>query len=522
MGRRGRTVPEALLTARGIRKEYPGTVALDGAMLEVEAGEIHGLLGANGAGKSTLVKIIAGAERPDSGEIYFAGQARDFRRPIDGLHAGIASIYQELLLVPEMTVAQNLMLGRNPKTRLGALDIGAQRAAADRALEQVGAHFSSEKLVKDLSVANQQLVAIAKALTMDAKLLVMDEPSAALEEQELVRVFSVIRDFAAGGTDSGGRGVIYITHRLGEIMEICNRATVLRNGKNAGVFKIADVSEKDLVSAMIGENRTLVERSSDARAPAPEREVLFSVKRATYGAKVDVRGLNVHRGEIVGIAGLGGSGRTELLRALYGLDHSQLDATLGGRAYRPKDAREAIHLGVGLVPEDRKTQGLVLFHSIIQNAALPALRGKLAVTRSMLDSMTNSVLSSLGLKAASRWQLAGSLSGGNQQKVVLGKWLVRGASLLLLDEPSRGLDVGAKADLYAQVRKLAAQGAGIIVVSSEIEELLANCDVIWVLNDGRNMLKFDAYTCDHAEVMHAVVAGSGPASGSEGRDESRG
>lgn len=498
---------EPLLSATNIRMEFPGTVALDGAHLDVSQGEVHGLLGANGAGKSTLVKIIAGAYMATEGEIRFAGAVRKFRSPHDGLRAGIAPIYQELLLIPEMTVAQNLLLGRNPTGRLGFLDRAAQDSAAQTALDRVGAHFTRDTLVEDLSVANQQLVAIAKALTMDARLLVMDEPSAALEQTELSKVFSVIRDFVGDSSVDGGRAVIYITHRLQEVMQICDRATVLRNGRTVGTFDIDKVCEDELVAAMIGENRALVERAAANVAQTSAREVVFRVNGLRIGKKLDVENLEVRRGEIVGIAGLGGSGRTELLRALFGLDHAHVDALLNGQPYSPRSAREAIAAGIGFVPEDRRTQGLILLHSIVRNAALAALRGHFSIGPGRLDRMTAPTLDSLGLTAASRWQSVGSLSGGNQQKVVLAKWLVRGAKLLLLDEPSRGLDVGAKADLYQQIRSLAAKGAGIIVVSSEIEELLANCDTVWVLHEGRNTEVFDARTCSHDEVMRAVIAG---------------
>jgi len=500
-------VPEPLLSATNMRMEFPGTVALDGAHLEVLPGEVHGLLGANGAGKSTLVKIIAGAYIPTDGEIRFAGSVRKFSSPHDGIQAGIASIYQELLLVPEMTVAQNLLLGRNPTGRLGLLDRDAQNSVAHNALARVGAHFSGDVLVRDLSVANQQLVAIAKALTMDARLLVMDEPSAALEQHELLTVFSVIRDFVRGSSEDEGRSVIYITHRLQEVMEICDRATVFRNGRNVGTFDVDKVCESELVEAMIGENRSLVERAAANDALISSREVILRVNRVRLGKKLDVAGLEVRRGEVVGIAGLGGSGRTELLRALFGLDGAHIDALLNGRPYAPRSAREAIAAGIGLVPEDRKTQGLILLHSIIRNAALAALRGRLGSSSHRLDRMTAPTLDSLGVKAANRLQSVGSLSGGNQQKVVLAKWLVRGAEVLLLDEPSRGLDVGAKADLYQQIRSLAAKGSGIIVVSSEIEELIANCDIVWVMHEGRNTEVFDARTCSHDDVMRAVIVG---------------
>jgi ribose transport system ATP-binding protein len=406
-----------------------------------------------------------------------------------------------------MTVAQNLMLGRNPKGRLGLLDRAAQNSVAQRALDRVGAHFTEDALVMGLSMANQQLVAIAKALTMDARLLVMDEPSASLEQTELLKVFSVIRDFVSDSSADGGRSVIYITHRLQEVMEICDRATVFRNGRTVGTFDIDKVSESELVAAMIGENRALVERAAANDAQAFSHDVIFQVNGVRIDKKLDVENLEVRRGEVVGIAGLGGSGRTELLRALFGLDGAHIDALLNGQPYSPSSAREAIAAGIGFVPEDRRTQGLILLHSIVRNAALAALRGRFSIGPRRLDRMTAPTLESLGLRAANRWQSVGSLSGGNQQKVVLAKWLVRGAQVLLLDEPSRGLDVGAKADLYQQIRDLAARGSGIIVVSSEIEELLANCDIVWVLHEGRNTEVFDARTCNHDEVMRAVVAG---------------
>ncbi|SEG74584.1 monosaccharide ABC transporter ATP-binding protein, CUT2 family [Thermomonospora echinospora] len=488
-----------LLEMRGIVKRFPGTLACDGASLSVRAGEVHCLLGENGAGKSTLMKILAGSYRPDEGEITLAGRPLRCTSPQDGLAAGISVIYQELDLAPDLTVAQNLFLGRAP-ARGPFVRRRARSAAAAEAIRRVGGTFSPEDRVRDLPIAAQQLTAIAKALTMDARVIVMDEPSATLGERDLEVVFSVIRDLAAEG-----RAIIYISHRLDEVSHIGDRATVLRDGRDVGVFDLATTSHDELVGAMIGQARELVRR---ADRPEPTGAPRLSIEHVTVGDILDVSGIDVRPGEIVGLAGLAGAGRTTLLAALFGAVRGEVRARLDGRPLPVAGPRTAVRNGLALVPESRKEQGLFLGLGVARNAAIAA--HGLVAPRTRGRKKTAPVLTGLGVKHASPEQPVGQLSGGNQQKVVLAKWITRGMRVLLLDEPTRGLDIGAKADLYRQVRRLADDGVAVLLASSELAELTAHADTVWVLHEGRNVARFDPRTTPEADIAHTVITGAKP------------
>ncbi|WP_433136003.1 sugar ABC transporter ATP-binding protein [Actinomadura nitritigenes] len=489
----------ALLEMKGIVKRFPGTLACDGANLSVRAGEVHCLLGENGAGKSTLMKILAGSYRPDDGEILLSGRPLRATSPQDGIAAGISVIYQELDLAPDLTVAQNLFLGRAP-ARGPFVRRQARAAAAAEVIRRVGGTFSPADRVGDLPIAAQQLTAIARALTMDAKVIVMDEPSATLGERDLEAVFEVIRGLAAEG-----RAIIYISHRLDEVSEIGDRATVMRDGRDVGVFDLAATTHDDLVAAMIGGSRDLVRRVD---RPAPSGEPRLVVERARVGGILDVSGIEVRPGEIVGLAGLAGAGRTTLLNALFGVARADVRARLDGDPLPVAGPRTAVRNGLALVPESRKEQGLFLGLGVSRNAAISALRP--LAPRSRGRRATAPVLAGLGVKHASADQPVGELSGGNQQKVVLAKWITRGMRVLLLDEPTRGLDIGAKADLYRQVRRLADDGVAVLLASSELAELTAHADGIWVLHEGRNIARFDPRTTAEADIAHTVITGATP------------
>ena len=348
----------SLLHMRGISKHFPPSVqALDNVDLVVRPGEVHCLLGANGAGKSTLLKIIAGAYRQDAGEFELDGRECSFASPQVAARAGISMIYQELDLIPQMTVAENLYLGHAPR-RAGFLRKGERRVRAHASLQRVGARFDLDDRTESLSLANQQLTAIARSLTLDSRLIIMDEPSAALNSQELATVFAVIRDLVRDG-----RSVLYVSHRLHEILEIGDRVTVLRNGRNAGTFSVRDVTESELVDAVVGENRSLVARAEAAHCTATST-VALGVETLTGPAGLSIKGLDVRRGEVVGLAGLNGAGRTTLLKCLFGAAQWEGTASLGGAPYHPRRPRHAIERGVALVPESRKTEGLILNASV--------------------------------------------------------------------------------------------------------------------------------------------------------------
>jgi ribose transport system ATP-binding protein len=490
---------DALLEMKGIVKRFPGTLACDGAGLSVRAGEVHCLLGENGAGKSTLMKILAGSYRPDAGEIRLDGTPLRLSNPQDGLAAGISVIYQELDLAPDLTVAQNLFLGRAPAR--GPFVRRRQRAAAaSEFIRRVGGDFGPGDRVRDLPIVSQQLTAIAKALTGDAKVIVMDEPSATLGAEELRVLFSVIRDLTAEG-----RAVIYISHRLDEVTEIGDRATVMRDGRSVDVFDLRKTGHDELVAAMIGKARDLMRR---ADRPAPEGEPLLRIERVRVGDILDVAGLDVRPGEIVGLAGLAGAGRTTLLSALFGAVRGEVHAHLADQRLRVAGPRTAVRSGLALVPENRKEEGLFLDLAVARNAAVAAL-GRVR-PRGRGRRMTAPVLADLGVKHASPDQPVGQLSGGNQQKVVLAKWITRGVRVLLLDEPTRGLDVGAKADLYRQVRRLADDGVAVLMASSELSELTTHADSVWVLHEGRNIARFDPRTTPEADIAHTIITGATP------------
>ncbi|GAB6902110.1 sugar ABC transporter ATP-binding protein [Kineosporia succinea] len=493
------TALEPVLTMSGVVKQFPGVLACNKAELSVRAGEVHCLLGANGAGKSTMMKILGGAYMMDAGEVRLGGEVLHLNGPAAGLAAGISVIYQELDLVGDLTVAENLYLGRSP-ARLGWVDRATRREQAVAMLKRVGARFSPDIKVGSLPVAGQQLTAIAKALTMDARVLVMDEPSAALNENELQKVFAVIRDLTAQGL-----AIIYISHRFEEVRAIGDRATVMRDGRTIGTYDIASVTERELVTAMIGEHNELVERVR--REPAAG-EPLLKAKRVHIEGVLDIRDLNVRRGEVIGLAGLDGSGRTTFLSAIFGATRAETDIEYDGKRVRFGDPGTAVRAGIGLVPEDRKTQGLMTEMSVTRNTTVASLRRKVTFSPGSLGALAEPALKRLGVRYASGDLPVGRLSGGNQQKVVLAKWLTSGVNLLLLDEPTRGLDIGAKAELYQEVLELADSGVAVIVASSELSELMAYTDSVWVFHEGRNIASFDPAVASRDEIAYAVVTGN--------------
>jgi ribose transport system ATP-binding protein len=488
-----------VLTVERVSKTFmPNIIALESASLNARAGEVHCLLGANGAGKSTLLKIIAGAFRPTDGVLMLDGVPVELRSPAEAARLGISMIYQELDLVPQLTVEQNLFLGHAPG-KFGLINHKERRRRSSEALKRVGAKFSPDVRVETLSVANQQLTAIARSLTMDAKIIIMDEPSASLNETELESVFDVIRDLVRHGV-----AILYVSHRLGELREIGDRVTVLRGGKTIDTFDVESTSDEALVEAIIGRERSLIERKV---RKAVTGNVALHVNRLRGAEGLDIAGLEVRWGEVVGLTGLNGSGRTSFLKALFGANSFEGEILLEDKAFHPRHPADAIRRGIGLVPESRKTEGLILQAPIYKNATLPSMRQSWLTRHSLQKRRTTPVLKSLSTKYGRPEQAVVQLSGGNQQKVVLAKWIINGARVLLLDEPSRGLDIGAKADLYNLVDKLAEEGAAVVVASSELEELYAACDAIWVFHEGRNIGKYDPSVTDRDTILRATILG---------------
>ena len=468
--------PNVLSIERLSKRFPPNIVALEEANIVVRRGEVHCLLGANGAGKSTFLKLIAGALSPSGGEIRIDGQPVHFRAPAEAAGAGISMIYQELDLVPQLTVAENLFLG-HPPSRFGFLDKRRRRAGAREALARVGATFAPEERVGSLSIANQQLTAIARSLTREAKVIIMDEPSAALNETELKAVFRVIRELTAQGV-----AILYVSHRLGELREIGDRVTVLRGGRTIETFDVEGTPDSALVEAILGRERAFVERRE--RAPVTG-EVVLKVDRLTAAQGLDVRNFELRRGEIAGLTGLNGSGRTSFLKALFGADTHEAQMSLYGKPYKARTPRDAIAAGLGLVPESRKTEGLILDAPIYRNATLPAMQGQFLARHRLLKAKTVPVLKQLSTKYGSPEQKVIQLSGGNQQKIVLAKWIIKGAKLLLLDEWLAGLNPTELRTGIKLIDELRHEGRTIIMVEHVMDAIRELCDRCVVMNGGK-------------------------------------
>ncbi|RJO70772.1 sugar ABC transporter ATP-binding protein [Nocardia panacis] len=492
--------PEELLRLEGIGKSFPGVVALDGVDFDLRRGEVHVLLGENGAGKSTLIKMLSGAHRPDRGRILVDGTEVRINAARDAERLGIATIYQEFTLVPELTVAENIFLGRQPR-RFGMIDRKRMRAEAAELLERVGVPVSPDTKVRDLGIARLQMVEIAKALSLRARVLIMDEPTAVLTPEEVDKLFVIVRGLRAEGV-----GIVFITHHLDEIAALGDRVTVLRDGRSVGRTP-ASTPADELVRMMVG-------RSIEQQYPRERAEtgaallVIEGLTRAGVFAEVD---FEVRSGEVVGIAGLVGAGRTEVVRAVFGADpYDAGTVRVAGARLRRNDVHAAVAAGIGLIPEDRKGQGLLLDASVEENLGLVTLRSAARggfVDRAGQRAAAGEVAARLGVRMAGLDQQVRTLSGGNQQKVVLGKWLLAESKVLILDEPTRGIDVGAKVEIYRLINELTAAGAAVVMISSDLPEVLGMSDRILVMARGRIVGELAAADATQDAVM-ALAVGS--------------
>ncbi|OCC04486.1 D-xylose ABC transporter ATP-binding protein [Labrys sp. WJW] len=477
----------AVVSLRDISKSFSGVKVLRDVNFDVRPGEVHALLGENGAGKSTLIKVIAGVHQPDTGTLTVGGETVRFTSPRHARRHGIATVYQELLLFPELTVAENIFLGNAPRQKWGGLDWSAMRLRARQLLDSLDSHdLDVDAKVGTLSVANRQRVEIAKALSQDARLLIMDEPTAALVEADVRRLMSVVKKLRERGV-----AIIYVSHRMPEIFELADRVTVLRDGSYIGTRDIGEVTEGLLVSMMVG-------RSIEQLFPkveAPLGEVALELRDVSYGRKVQNVSLSLRAGEILGLAGLIGSGRTELALTVFGITPASTGEILvNGRKVTIDGPRKARDLGIAYVPEDRGSQGLVRPMTIRENvsmAVLDKMSNGFAIRFG--DEIRRSVeaIKRLGIRTRGPEQIVGQLSGGNQQKVVLAKWLEANPRILIMDEPTRGIDVGAKAEIYALMGRLVQQGVAILMISSELPEVLGMSDRVLVINGGRIVAEFD-------------------------------
>ena len=513
----GAQAPPPLLSMRAIDKRFAGVSALSEASLEVAHGEVHALIGQNGAGKSTLLKILTGAERRDGGSMHLDGVAIDPASPTEAQRLGISAIYQEISLIPYRSVAENVLLGREPR-RFGLIDWRRMNAEAARLLGQLGIHVDVRQPLASYNIAVRQMVAIARALSRDAKLVVMDEPTSSLDEQEVSVLFDVVRGLKARGVS-----VIFVSHRLDELYTLCDRVTVMRDGRTVARSAMAGIGKLDLVAAMLGRRVTDI-RGQGATAFGGARhragEPVVGVSGLRQGRRVADASVEVRAGEIVGLAGLLGSGRTEVARALFGADPVDGgEIRVKGRPARLREPADAIRAGIGFSPEDRKTDGIVPDMSVRENmtlALLPAISRAGVVDVARQQEIVDRFIRRLGIKCASPEQKIGELSGGNQQKVLLARWLCRNPDALILDEPTRGIDVGAKAEIQSLIRELADKGLGVLMISSEIEELVEGADRVVVLREGRTVAELAGANLTEPAIMRAMAHGHGDTDGAPG------
>ncbi|RDI58651.1 sugar ABC transporter ATP-binding protein [Microvirga subterranea] len=498
-----------LLSMREIDKRFAGVPALASASLEVEPGEVHALIGQNGAGKSTMIKILTGYYAKDAGEILFDGTPVEFSSPQEAQRSGISTIYQEINLVPYRSVTENICLGRE-RRRFGLLDWSAMHAEAQALLSRFNIHIDVRRSLMTYPTAIQQMVAIARAIGFEAKLVIMDEPTSSLDEKEVEVLFDVIRQLKAAGVS-----VIFVSHKLDELYAVCDRVTVMRDGRTVRVARMSELSKLDLVTAMLGRELSRVLHDEGAHhAQAASREALLTVEHLAVGRRVRDVSFDIRPGEIVGLAGLLGSGRTETARVVFGADRAEAGRVAFGDIAEPAaEPAEAIRAGMGFCSEDRKFEGIIPDMSVRENltlALMPQLARRGVVDEARSREIVDRFIQRLGIRCAGPEQPIRELSGGNQQKVLLARWLCMNPRLLILDEPTRGIDVGAKAEILSLVRELAGQGLGVLMISSELEEVVEAASRIFVLRDGRSVAELDGDEVSEEAVMAAMAHGHEP------------
>ncbi|MHA2854518.1 sugar ABC transporter ATP-binding protein [Paenibacillus lautus] len=495
---------EWLIQMEEIMKEFPGVLALNNCRFDLRAGEVHALMGENGAGKSTLMKILTGVYQKDAGTIEFKGRPVELSNPKVAQDVGISMIHQELNLAPDLTVAQNIFIGREPRRKLRLfLDDRALHRQVKELFERMGLDMDPSIKVSELTVAKQQMVEIAKALSYNADVLVMDEPTAALSETEIEDLFRIIRQLRENGV-----GTVYISHRMDEIKQITDRITVMRDGQYIDTVSTAEVTTQDIISKMVG--RQIYETSKPERM-AGERETVLEVIGLNQGRTLKDINLTLKKGEILGIAGLVGAGRTELARAIFGADRIQSgEIRVHGRKVTIKGPHDAVRQGIGYLSEDRKRYGCVVDLDVKSNVAIASygsfLRPGGWMNTARIREQAEDMVSRLKVKTPHVDQEVKFLSGGNQQKVVIGKWLTRDCDILIFDEPTRGIDVGAKSEIYRLLNDLAVQGKSIIMISSELPEILRMSHRILVMCEGRITGELDHEEATQESIMHLATA----------------
>ncbi|MEX3615984.1 sugar ABC transporter ATP-binding protein [Paenibacillus glucanolyticus] len=495
---------EVLLQMEGITKEFPGVLALNNCQFELRRGEVHALMGENGAGKSTMMKILTGVYQKDEGTVTYQGKPVELTNPKAAQDAGISMIHQELNLAPDLTVAQNIFIGREPRRRLRLfLDDQALHRQVKALFQRMGLDMDPAVQVSELTVAKQQMVEIAKALSYNADVLVMDEPTAALSETEIEDLFRIIRQLRADGV-----GIVYISHRMDEIKRITDRITVMRDGQYIDTVLTAEVTTQDIISKMVGRQ---IYETSKPEAAAGERETVLEVKGLNQGRALRDISFTLRKGEILGIAGLVGAGRTELARAIFGADRIQSgEIYIHGSRVKMRGPHDAVRLGIGYLSEDRKRYGCVVDLDVKSNVVIASYPEFLLpggwMNTEKIRKQAEDMVERLKVKTPHVDQEVKFLSGGNQQKLVIGKWLTRDCDILIFDEPTRGIDVGAKSEIYRLLNELAAQGKSIIMISSELPEILRMSHRILVMCEGRITGELDHEEATQEIIMHLATA----------------
>jgi ribose transport system ATP-binding protein len=508
-----------ILEAREVTKRFPGVLVLDGVSFQLPPGEVHALVGENGAGKSTLIKVITGVYQPDEGQILFGGEEVSFASPRDSQAAGISTIYQEINLIPMRSVAQNVFLGREPRTRFGLLDADRMNREAAEILGRYGIQADVRVPLHSLGLGTRQMVAIARAVSLDARVVIMDEPTSSLEAREVEKLFQVIRQLRDENV-----GVVYVSHHLDELYEICEKVTVLRDGKLVHTGDLADLSKLQLIATMLG--RELAEVEGHATGFGENRDVesepVLRVQGLTRRHVLDDISFDVRPGEVVGLAGLLGAGRSETAKAIFGaqpLDSGEV--TMAGKQVKTGSPPSAIKAGIAFLPEDRRSEGIIPGLSVRENivaAAMPQLSRAGLVSEKAQNELVERFMERLGIKASSPDQPVGELSGGNQQKVMLARWLCLNPKVLILDEPTRGIDVGAKAEVQHLIDELAEDGLGVVMISSELEEVVEGSDRVVVLRNGSVVATLSGDEISEENLMGTLAEGGSSGNG-EAADE---
>ena len=494
-------MPEVILSMKGIDKSFPGVHALDHVDLEVRRGEVHALMGENGAGKSTLMKVLTGIYSKDAGSIIYEGKEVEFHNPKEAQDAGIVIVHQELNMMNHLTVAQNIFIGRE-FMRGKLINDAKMNEEARKLFDQLHIDIDPAARMGDLTVGKQQMCEIAKAISHKAKVIIFDEPSAALTEAEIEEMFKIIRDLR-----EQQMGIVYISHRMDEIKVITDRVTVMRDGGYVGTLITKDCTKDDIINMMVG--RVIYEDPKTQSAVAPDAPVVLKVEHLNAGKMVQDVSFELHKGEILGFSGLMGAGRTETARALFGADpKTSGDIYINGKKVTINSPKDAVNLGIGYLSEDRKRYGIILGKSVSDNSTMANLKNfvkGLFIDKKAEIDVTKDYIKRLNTKTPSTDQLVVNLSGGNQQKVVLAKWLIKDCDILIFDEPTRGIDVGAKSEIYTLMNQLVAQGKSIIMISSEMTEILRMSDRVIVMCEGKKTAEIDIAEASQEKIMHAAT-----------------